>query len=152
MADVQLSSHPVDIGLRSETTILAALVELGYDVLVPWGFNRRYDYVIDLGREVIRAQCKTGRLRDGLVLFPTMSVRVNTQGAHRRSYRGEVDVFLVHCPQTKGTYVVPVVASGPQTGQLRVSPTRNGQAKRIRWARDHLIAEGSVARALLPPR
>jgi hypothetical protein len=65
VADVQLSSHPVDIGLRSETTILAALVELGYDVLVPWGFNRRYDYVIDLGREVIRAQCKTGRLRDG---------------------------------------------------------------------------------------
>lgn len=43
-----LSSHPVDVGLRSEGAILSELVRRGYCVLVPFGVNQRYDLVLDL--------------------------------------------------------------------------------------------------------
>ena len=58
-----LSNHPVDVGERSEAAILAAFVERGFEVLLPWGTNHRYDMVLDLGERVLRVQCKTGRLR-----------------------------------------------------------------------------------------
>jgi PD-(D/E)XK nuclease superfamily protein len=58
-----LSTHPVDVGQRSEAAILAAFVERGFEVLLPWGTNHRYDMVLDLGDRFLRVQCKTGRLR-----------------------------------------------------------------------------------------
>jgi hypothetical protein len=43
------SNHPVDIGLRSEAAVLAELVERGYQVLLPFGVNQRFDFVIMQG-------------------------------------------------------------------------------------------------------
>ena len=67
-------------------------------MLEPRGFNHRYDLVLDLDGDFIRAQCKTGRLRNGVIVFNSESVRCNTKTAHRRGYVGDADVFLVHCP------------------------------------------------------
>jgi PD-(D/E)XK endonuclease len=131
------SSHPVDVGLRTEAAILAELVRRGYQVLVPFGINQRYDLVLDIGDRFIRAQCKTGRLRDGVVRFSTRSIRSNTQQTFFRDYAGEVELFLVHCPETNGIYAVPVDEAPTSYGYLRIEPTRNGQADRIRWARDY---------------
>ena len=44
----QSTTHPVDVGQRSEAAILAALVHCGFHVLLPFGVNQRYDLVIDL--------------------------------------------------------------------------------------------------------
>src|SRR5918992_1848157 len=75
-----LSRHPVDVGQRSEAIILADLVKRGYRVLLPYGTNHRYDIVIDVGDRFLRAQCKTGRLRRGVIEFATQSTRANTRG------------------------------------------------------------------------
>ena len=57
-------------------------------------------------------QCKTGRLRNGSVVFSTRS--------------------------TDRIYAVPVGESGVLTeASLRVTPPANGQTKGIRWAADH---------------
>ncbi len=97
-----ISAHPVDIGQRSEAAILGELVKRGYRVLVPFGVNHRYDLVIDLGDRFLTCQCKTGRLRHGSVVFHSNSMRSNTRGAVIRDYRGQVDLFLVYCPDTAG--------------------------------------------------
>jgi hypothetical protein len=131
------SSHPVDVGLRTEAAILAELVRRGYQVLIPFGTNQRYDLVLDLGGTFMRAQCKTGRLRQGCVLFNTNSVRVNTQGWFTRGYFGEAEIFLIYCPETERIYAVPVDEAPASSGSLRVKPTRNGQEDGIRWARDY---------------
>jgi hypothetical protein len=131
------SSHPVDVGLRTEATILAELARRGYRVLVPWGVNQRYDLVLDVDGEFLRVQCKTGRLRKGCVEFSTQSVRANTRQVILRGYKGEADLFLVHCPETNGIYAVPVDEAPTGHGYLRVEPTRNGQQQGIRWARDY---------------
>jgi hypothetical protein len=65
--------HPKAKGDRSMLAIMLALHERGYDLLVPFGENTRYDLVIDDGSRLARVQCKTGRLRDGAVVFSTCS-------------------------------------------------------------------------------
>jgi PD-(D/E)XK endonuclease len=132
-----VSSHPVDVGLRTEAAILAELVGRGYQVLLPFGTNQRYDLVLDMDGGFIRAQCKTGRLHNGVVRFSTRSIRSNTRRTFFRDYTNEIELFLVHCPETDGIYAVPVDEAPAGYGYLRVDPTRNGQEERIRWARDY---------------
>lgn len=117
--------------------MLAALVRRGYKVLVPFGVNHRYDLVMDLNGRFVRAQCKTGRLRNGRVVYSTQSVRSNTRVAKCRPYTGEVEVLIVYCPELDRIYVVPIGDAPRTKGSLRVSETANGQAKGIRWAADY---------------
>ncbi len=130
------SSHPVDIGLRSEAGIAAELVRRGHHVLLPFGFNHRYDLVLDVDGEFLRAQCKTARRRGGSIVFNTESVRSNTRKATRRSYDGEIELFLVYFPETGAVYAVPIEDATSSCGTLRIEPTANGQVRGIRWARD----------------
>jgi hypothetical protein len=136
-----LSDHPVDIGLRTEAIVLAALVRRGYRVLTPFGTNQRYDLAIDMGDRFLRAQCKTGRLRQGTIIFAVRSVRSNTRRTFFRGYENDIDLFIVYCPETDGIYVIPIEEATSSVGALRVAPTANGQAKRIRWARDYQLPE-----------
>jgi PD-(D/E)XK nuclease superfamily protein len=131
------SSHPVDVGQRSEAVILAELVKRGYTVLTPFGVNHRYDLVVEHNGGFLRVQCKTGRLRDGVILFATRSTRATARGVHARGYAGEAELFLVYCPDTEAVYSIPVADAAATGGSLRVSPPRNGQSKRVRFAREY---------------
>jgi PD-(D/E)XK endonuclease len=134
----ELSRHPVDVGERSEAIIFAELVKRGHQVLIPYGTNHRYDIVIDVGGRFLRAQCKTGRLREGVIRFRTSSTRANTKGAYLTPYSAEqIDLFLIYCPDTDRVYAVDVGEATSFNGGLRVDPTANGQTKRVRWAADY---------------
>jgi PD-(D/E)XK endonuclease len=65
--------HPKAKGDRSTLAIMLAVYEAGYGLLVPFGENTRYDLVIDDGVRLARVQRKTGRLRNGSVLFNSCS-------------------------------------------------------------------------------
>jgi len=112
------------------------LLKRGYSFLVPMGQNQRYDLVIDDRGDFTRVQCKTGRLRNGVILFPTCSTRSNRREVIRRGYDGEVDLFAGYCPQVGKVYLGPACGS-PQQMALRVTATANGQEKGIRWASEH---------------
>jgi hypothetical protein len=99
-------------------------------VLLPFGVNQRYDLMLDPGGKFVRAQCKTGRLRGGCIEFTPRSTRANRSGVFSRSYRGEVEIFLVHCPKLNRIYAVPVEETPGTFMALRLKPTRNGQARR----------------------
>jgi hypothetical protein len=75
-----------------------------------------------------------------LVDFVAKSVRSNTRRTFLRGYENEIDLFIVYCPETDGIYVIPIEEATSSVGALRVAPTANGQAKRIRWARDYELA------------
>ena len=118
------------------------LVGAGYDVLLPYGENVRYDLVIDDGVQLARVQCKTGRLRKGAVVFHTAS----TYGHHpnpnviKRHYLGEVDYFGVFCPETGGIYLVPIEETpNRSSANLRIDPPRNNQLRRVRFAANYEI-------------
>jgi PD-(D/E)XK endonuclease len=132
--------HPKDIGDRSTLAIMLALREAGYALYVPFGENTRCDLLIEDRDVISRAQCKTGRLRKGAVVFAVCS----SYGHHRnpatarRTYDGQIDYFAVYCPETAVTYLVPIADVPTKTSAaLRVEPPRNGQRHLIRFASNY---------------
>jgi hypothetical protein len=120
-----------------EAILFTEFVKRGYRVLVPFGSNHRYDFVLDLEDRFLRVQCKTGRIRSGAILFSARSVQVNTRRSYTRTYAGEVDLFAVYCPQNSRVYAVPAEDATATTGTMRIDPPANNQAKGIRWAADY---------------
>jgi PD-(D/E)XK endonuclease len=141
--------HPKAKGDRTTLAVMLALQDVGYAILLPFGENTRYDLVIDDGKRLSRMQCKTGRLRGGRVLFNTCSCYGHhmNPGMSRRDYRGQIDYFAVHCPDTDGVYLIPIEAVPNKSGgSLRVEPPRNNQRQYVRWAADFELMRVSLVR------
>ena len=137
--------HTKSIGQQSEAAIIAKLLEVGYNVLIPYlGENLRYDLVIeDADGQFWRVQCKTGRVDSNkeVIDFNTSSSyyhhRKEGTTWGRKSYHDEIDYFAVYCHETGGIYFMPVDHVPGTEGRLRLLPTRNKQEKNIRWAKDY---------------
>ena len=130
--------------------VLARLVQAGYQVLTPFGENVRYDLVIDDGGSFIRVQCKSGRLRQGAISFPTCSSTYHhpkNRGVPdcHQGYTGQAELFGIYCAETDGVYLVPVDEVGRRQGSLRVLEARNNQVKKVRWARDFELRPAGLA-------
>ena len=102
--------HPKDVGDRSTLAIMLALRAHGYGVYTPFGENTRCDLIIEDGETLSRVQCKTGRLINGAIAFPTCSSYLHHPHPKisHRTYVGEVDYFGVFCQQNGGVYMVPI--------------------------------------------
>jgi hypothetical protein len=147
--------HPKAIGDRSTLAIMLALSEAGYDLLVPFGENTRYDLVIDDGDRLARVQCKTGRLRSGAVIFNACSSYAHHPNPRviKRDYQGQIDYFAVFCPETQTSYLIPIADVTPRyRAMLRVDPPRNNQRIGIRFATDYEITNGDKEPGLLNDR
>jgi hypothetical protein len=133
-------------GNEGEAMILAALIERGYDVSVPFGGGQPYDLVIDLGGfDLLKVQCKTGWWDKNCISFNTRST---DHGQGRRSYVGLAHIFAVYFPPKKLVYLVPLDAVGGFRGYLRLEPARNNQQRKVRFASDFEIDCWSVGQLL----
>lgn len=132
-------THPVAKGNRTEARVLAALLDRYDTVLLPYGSNSRYDLAVDEEDRLLRIQCKTGRLRNGCVLFKTCSSMEHRKPGAKSAYHGQADLFGVWCPETQATYLVPVGDVGDTEGCLRIDPPKNRQAAGIRWAAQYVL-------------
>jgi PD-(D/E)XK endonuclease len=126
-----------EIGNLSEAKILAAFVDAGYLVSLPFGDGHKYDLVIDDGCSFQRVQCKTGRVKNGVLIFCAYSQSGN--GSGRMNYRGLADLFAVLNPEDDKVYLVPVDEVGVTAVSLRLVPTLNHQMQRVRWAEPYLL-------------
>lgn len=127
------------IGDISEVMVMAALLRCGAAVLKPVGDNQRYDLVVDLDGCFSRVQCKTGRLKDGRIAFPTCSSYAH-RGRVGKGYLGEADVFGIYCPENDRVYLVPVEQCGGRMAHLRCDPTKNGQTSGVRLASEYEVS------------
>ncbi len=110
-------------GLMSHTAILNRLVQLGYEVLLPWADYLGYDlayYVTEEHRNfgffayqeshLVRVQCKTARLeKDGnCFAFNTVSTSPGKHSTRKRTYIGKAEYFAVYLPENGKVYMIPV--------------------------------------------
>lgn len=110
-------------GLISQTAVLNRLVQLGFEVLLPWADHLGYDlayYVVEEHRSfgffvhqeahLVRIQVKTGRItKDGTcVEFNTVSVSAGKRGNMKKGYVGKAEYFAVYVPETGRIYMVSV--------------------------------------------
>lgn len=121
-------------GNYSEAIFTAKLLELGYNVLIPFGGGHRYDMVLEMDKEFKSLQIKTARLRGDVIVFNTCS---NNKRGGRKSYHGEVDFIGVYCIDNKRFYLLPTRITGKSSTTLRLSIPRNGQIKGILFAENY---------------
>lgn len=122
-----------DKGDITELAVIAQLAKMGYTILKPLSDNKRYDYIIEKDGEFKSVQCKTARFENGAVVFKTCSSNYH-RGGKTSSYRGQVDYFGVYCPYNDECYLIAVDDVGERECKLRVTPTKNMQIKRVRYA------------------
>jgi hypothetical protein len=121
----------------AEAAVLAALVKLGLDVLMPFRQDGPYDLLVHLpGERFVRVQCKAGRERDGCVVFNSAGT---DHGRGRLDYRGRADVFGVFCPSLDRVFIVPVEEAAGFMTTLRLHPSRNNQRRRVRDAESFAV-------------
>jgi hypothetical protein len=132
-----MESTPSRVGSRAELEVAAALVRSGRRVYVPLlAADGRVDLIYDDPVSgLIRAQCKAARVASGVLTFKVCS---NTKNLPR-DYRGEVDVFGVHSSALNEVFIVPVQDVATRLCHLRLEPTRNNQAKGVRWAEPYRL-------------
>ena len=145
-------------GLIGQTAVLNRLVQLGYEVLLPWSQDLGYDlaYYIETEErhfgffvhkedQLVRVQCKVAWLSKdgGSLIFNTSTVSFGGSGAwkkKRSGYRDRADWFGVYSPDTGKVYMVSVWdAPNASHMTLRLTSPKNNQAKGVRWAKDYEI-------------
>ena len=128
-----MDESPSEVGARAEREVAFALASAGWEIFIPaFGPHSRVDLVAVRGDSVLRVQVKTSTLRSGAIVFRTCS---NTRNVPR-SYRGEVDAFGVHSPETGRCYLVPAEQVPARGCHLRLTPALNNQSSGVRSAAD----------------
>jgi hypothetical protein len=125
-------------GNAAEAAVLNALIQADIGVALPFGGGCPFDLIVvspDDGT-LLRWQVKSGRIRNGCVVFNTCST---DHGHGRQDYRGRADRIAIHVPRWPEIYVVPVDEFRSYTGILRLEATKNNQRKRVRFASDYTL-------------
>ena len=130
--------NPKSIGEKTEVAILNHLIQKDIPVSVPWGNNQRYDLVIEINENLLKAQCKTGSYKNGVISFATSS---KAGGKSRKNYAGQIDCFLVFCKELNKFFKVDIKGiSNKNNMSLRVDPPKKfGPKSTINWAKDYEI-------------
>ncbi len=143
-----MSGLPSDVGARAEAAVAMALARAGARVYFPlFCAHAPVNLVVEDEGGLAPVQCKTARLIEGVLSFRTCS---NTGNAPK-DYRGQVDFFGVYSPDLDQVFLVPTEHVPRRTGHLRVGAPRNGQARGLRWARDHVVRPSSVPQSPVRP-
>ena len=131
-----------DKGKLAELKCLTEYVELGYKVLIPFGQNARYDFVIEKDNIYQRVQVKTGRIVNGVVRFQTSTTyNVSKENRVEKSYdKSDIDCFIVWVRELNEFYVMSVEEARQQQAQsLRLTDPKNNHSKRIKYAKDYKL-------------
>lgn len=123
-------------GNSSEAIVLAAYIQAGFLVSLPFGGGAAYDLVVDTGARFVKVQVKTGKLEAGYVIYQAKRHRGSKSNAFSRYTEREVDIFAVWCPDNQQIYAVPAGMSLTNQVRLRIVAAQNFQEKKIKWARD----------------
>lgn len=125
-------------GIITEIETMMAFVKQGYPVLIPYGNNERYDYVVDVNGRFIRIQVKSAFTRDGGKTFK-FDARSNKLGASYKAYHtyyssDEIDYFAT---SWNGKCYLLSVDDCKSGAVLRMLPPERYNQYDVRWAEDY---------------
>jgi hypothetical protein len=143
-------------GLEGHTAVLNKLVQLGFEVLLPWGEHLGYDlayyvrseekhfgFFVHRENSLVRVQCKVAWLsNDGnYLVFNTSTVSAGGRERWKKKktgYEGRAEYFGVYSPDTKKVYMVSVVGAPPASSmRLRLRASKNNQGMNVKWAENY---------------
>ena len=128
-------------GTAAETAIAHEAIKLGIGVY--WALcDERCDLIFDLRPKLVRVQCKWATRHEDVVVVRLYSARRAADGLRRTFYSGsDVDAFPAWCPETASCYFFELrELTSRSEMRLRLKPTRNNQAKGVKWADEYEFA------------
>lgn len=142
-------------GLISHTAVLNRLVQLGFEVLLPWADHLGYDLAYLVTEEhrnfgffihqesyLVRIQVKTAWLsRDGTAIeFNTSTVSAGKRGNKKSGYEGKAEYFGVYSSDTGKVYMVSVAEAAKSNMTLRLKEKAYVYpGTPVKWAKDYEI-------------
>lgn len=109
----------------------ADLVTKGFMVLFPTTEHAPFDLVAYADGAFHRVQVKYRSARGGAVHLNLRSTWSDRNGVHSAPIdKAAVDAICIYCPETDECYYIRPTDHGASVN-LRITPTRNGQRKRI---------------------
>lgn len=123
-------------GKHTEAVILLEFLKQNETILLPFSNDTRFDLVLLRGNQFLRVQCKTAKLKNGVIHCPCCST---THKGLNKGYQDQIDLFAFYCPENENIYLVPIQDAGGNFSEmhLRIDPTRNNQQKGVHWAKDY---------------
>ena len=139
------SKHIGEIG---QLSVILDLKRRGYAVSIPYGDNDKYDLLVDVGHQILRVQVKAREPKQGCIRVELSSTSYTGNKIYKAFYSPEdVDVFAIFNTQDEEIYYLNaqyVLKGDLKTFTLRIEKTRNGQAKKIRFAKDYLDFDAAL--------
>lgn len=128
-------------GDLAELKVACDLVERGYRIALPFGEDVDFDLILMRGDALERVQVKYSR-SDGCVIAVKCYSHSLTNGKVRQTKRytaKTVDWLAVYDATTNRCFYIPAVELGRGRSclHLRLTPARNNQRERIRFAEDY---------------
>jgi prevent-host-death family protein len=118
-------------GALAEMKIATEAVALGVPVLRPVQEHGRYDLALEIAGQLLRVQCKWGRINsEGSVIEVNLVSSWCTPSGYERRYytEDEIDALGVYCAEVDRCYLLPSsMVAGRRAIWLRLNPPLNGQ-------------------------
>jgi hypothetical protein len=128
------------IGDISEIAVSKYLLEQGYTVLDTVGDNDRYDIVFEDSNYFHRVQVKTGRYKNGKILFDCENKTTQNGKVVKKQYTEEdIDFFFVYHPESERIFKIPISEAPSSRMEIRVEEAEQDDP-RINWASDYQVS------------
>ena len=130
------------LGNITEMQAMLGFMQLGYNVLTPYGDCERYDFVADVNGKFIKIQVKSSKLSEDETKFSfstTSTHYVDGKCVHHSYSKEDIDYFATIYDNQ--VYLIPVEDCSSRSQSLRLISTKNGQTRGIKWAKDYKLEE-----------
>jgi Holliday junction resolvase-like predicted endonuclease len=111
----------------AEAFVTYLLKQNGFNVLIPWGEDNRYDLVTEKNGIFKRIQVKYATPKNG-------SIEVRIRSCNNYSVlhysKKDIDIIAVYSPETSKVYFIPLsCVKNKSLCKLRLAPAKNKQKK-----------------------
>lgn len=130
------------LGNVTEVQVMLGFLQLGYNVLTPYGDCERYDFVADVNGKFVKIQVKSSKASDDGTKFSfnTASTHYSDGKCVHHSYSKE-DIDYFATVYNNQVYLIPVEECSSRSQSLRLVPAKNGQTRGVKWAKDYRLEE-----------
>ena len=119
----------------AEAFIAFTLKQNGFNVLLPWGEDVRYDIVAEKNGVFKRIQVKYVTPKNGVL---EVAMRSSNSHSIKPYSEKEVDVVAAFCSKQERAYFIPINKnSNKRVCKLRLEPTKNKQQKKVTMASEY---------------
>ena len=116
----------------AEAFVTYLLKQKGFNVLIPWGEDNKYDIVAEKNGVFKRIQVKYVTPKNGI-----LEVAIRSSNNYNTLYYSsrDVDIIVAYSPQQNKAYFIPLnKTQSRKVYKLRLTPTKNKQKKYISMA------------------